>query len=67
MIYTVQFSLYLAVFWDTHFSFQIKGIKTINIVRRDSQVDELKAIGADYVINSEKDDVVARVLEITKV
>ena len=29
------------------------GIKTINIVRREKYKDELKALGADEVINSE--------------
>jgi len=43
---------------------KLKGIKTINIVRRDEHIASLKAIGADYVINSEKDDVVAKVKEI---
>ncbi|KAG6555685.1 hypothetical protein Mapa_002922 [Marchantia paleacea] len=41
------------------------GIKTINIVRRDSQIQELKDIGADYVLNAEKEDIVAKVNEIT--
>jgi len=41
-----------------------KGIKTINIVRRDEHIAGLKEIGADYVINSEKEDVVAKVNEI---
>lgn len=41
------------------------GIKTINIVRRESQVEELKALGADEVIVSTQEDVVARVKEIT--
>ncbi|CAM6101470.1 unnamed protein product [Calypogeia fissa] len=42
------------------------GIKTINVVRRDEQIQELKNIGADYVINSKKEDLKARVMEITK-
>lgn len=41
------------------------GIKTINIVRRDELTDELFAIGADEVINSEKEDITTRVKEIT--
>lgn len=41
------------------------GIKTINIVRRSSQKVELKALGADEVICSSEEDVVARVKEIT--
>lgn len=40
-------------------------IKTINVVRRSEQVAELKAIGADEVICSKDEDVVARVKEIT--
>lgn len=30
---------------------------TINVVRRDEHIEPLKALGADYVINSEKEDV----------
>ncbi|KAJ7541914.1 hypothetical protein O6H91_10G081900 [Diphasiastrum complanatum] len=41
------------------------GIKTINIVRRDDLVEELKALGADVVINSSKTDVLASVKKIT--
>ncbi|KAG6557910.1 hypothetical protein Mapa_000088 [Marchantia paleacea] len=41
------------------------GIKTINIVRRDSQIQELKDIGADYVLNSETEDIPAKVDEVT--
>jgi NADPH:quinone reductase-like Zn-dependent oxidoreductase len=42
-----------------------KGVKTINIVRREEQKEELKAIGADFVINSETEDIVEKVQEIT--
>ncbi|CAK9222438.1 unnamed protein product [Sphagnum troendelagicum] len=42
-----------------------KGIKTVNLVRRDSQIEELKAIGADEVINYTKEDVVDRVKQLT--
>ncbi|CAM6129999.1 unnamed protein product [Calypogeia fissa] len=42
------------------------GIKTINVVRRDEQIQELKNVGADYVINSKKEDLKARVMAITK-
>lgn len=42
-----------------------KGIKTINIVRRSSQIAELKALGADEVISTSDEDVVERVKEIT--
>ena len=42
------------------------GVKTINIVRRSEQKEELKALGADEVISSKDEDVVARVKEITK-
>lgn len=41
------------------------GIKTINIVRRSEAKAELKALGADQVISSADEDVVARVNEIT--
>jgi trans-2-enoyl-CoA reductase len=41
------------------------GIKTINIVRRSEAKAELKALGADQVISSADEDVVARVKEIT--
>ncbi|BBN11858.1 hypothetical protein MPTK1_5g15340 [Marchantia polymorpha subsp. ruderalis] len=41
------------------------GVKTINIVRRDSHIQELKDIGADYVLNSETEDIPAKVNEIT--
>jgi NADPH:quinone reductase-like Zn-dependent oxidoreductase len=42
-----------------------RGIKTINVVRRREQADELKAIGADEVIVSTEEDVTARAKEIT--
>ncbi|EFJ08916.1 hypothetical protein SELMODRAFT_428449 [Selaginella moellendorffii] len=42
-----------------------KGIKIINVVRREEQKEELKALGADEVICSTTEDVVARVKEIT--
>eukprot|EP00250_Pteridium_aquilinum_P004648 c14859_g1_i2 orf=31-1047(+) len=41
------------------------GIKTINVVRRSSQVKELKALGADVVINSTLEDVVEKVKKAT--
>jgi len=41
------------------------GIKTINIVRRDSQIEELKAIGADHVINYEKSNIVEEINKLT--
>jgi NADPH:quinone reductase-like Zn-dependent oxidoreductase len=44
-----------------------RGVKTINIVRRDEHIAGLKAIGADVVINSEKEDLVKKVLEIAPV
>ncbi|KAH8949024.1 hypothetical protein BDL97_10G008400 [Sphagnum fallax] len=40
-------------------------IKTINVVRRDNVIPELKAIGADVVINSSTEDMVSRVKELT--
>lgn len=42
-----------------------RGIKTINLVRRDEQIDELKKIGADHVINFEKSDYVAEIKKLT--
>ncbi len=42
-----------------------RGVKTINIVRRRELGDELLALGADEVIVSTEEDVVARVKEIT--
>ncbi len=41
------------------------GIKTINIVRRAEQKEELKALGADEVISTDNEDVATRVKEIT--
>lgn len=41
------------------------GIKTINIVRRSEQKQELKLLGADEVICSNTEDIVTRVKEIT--
>jgi len=46
----------LAKHWD---------IKTINLVRRKEQKEELKALGADEVISTNDEDVVTRVKEIT--
>lgn len=42
-----------------------RGFRTINVVRRRSQVEELKALGADEVISTEDEDIVERVKEIT--
>ncbi|KAH7415985.1 hypothetical protein KP509_14G069800 [Ceratopteris richardii] len=42
-----------------------QGVKTINLVRRNEQIEELKALGADEVININEGDVVAKVREIT--
>lgn len=41
------------------------GIKTINVIRRPEQAEELKLLGADEVICSTTEDIVARVKEIT--
>ncbi|KAJ7517825.1 hypothetical protein O6H91_21G041100 [Diphasiastrum complanatum] len=41
------------------------GIKTINAVRMEEQKEELKALGADEVINISKEDLRAKVMEIT--
>jgi NADPH:quinone reductase len=42
-----------------------RGFRTINVVRRAEQAEELLALGADEVIVSERDDVGERVREIT--
>ncbi|KAI5082352.1 hypothetical protein GOP47_0002095 [Adiantum capillus-veneris] len=42
------------------------GIKTISLIRREELREELLELGADEVINSSKEDVIAKVLEITK-
>ncbi|MCO5550827.1 hypothetical protein L7F22_004320 [Adiantum nelumboides] len=42
------------------------GIKTINIVRRPEQKEELKLLGADEVICSTTEDVITRVKELTE-
>jgi NADPH:quinone reductase-like Zn-dependent oxidoreductase len=46
---------------------RVRGVKTINIVRRKEQVDEIKAIGGDEVIWSEQPglDVAAAIRKIT--
>lgn len=44
---------------------RLKGFKTINVVRRREQAEELKALGADEVICSSEEDIQKRVLEIT--
>jgi NADPH:quinone reductase-like Zn-dependent oxidoreductase len=42
------------------------GFRTINVVRRQEQADELKALGADTVIATDREDVVEQVKSITK-
>ena len=44
---------------------QLKGYKTINLVRRHDQVKELLDLGADAVICTADEDVVTRVRELT--
>lgn len=41
------------------------GFKTINVVRRREQVDELKQMGADFVVCDADENLVARVRDIT--
>ncbi|MDT5268710.1 MAG: hypothetical protein QOH49_896 [Acidobacteriota bacterium] len=41
------------------------GFRTINVVRRREQAEELKALGADEVICTDEEDIPARVREIT--
>ncbi|KAK9916376.1 hypothetical protein WJX75_001994 [Coccomyxa subellipsoidea] len=42
-----------------------KGVKTINVVRRSAQKQELQDLGADEVIATDTEDLVSRVKEIT--
>jgi NADPH2:quinone reductase len=44
---------------------RLRGFKTINVVRRREQVEELKALGADEIICTADEDVGRRVYEIT--
>jgi len=44
---------------------KMKGIKTIGTVRRPDLVDDLKALGADEIINTAEENPVKRVKEIT--
>lgn len=44
---------------------QWKGYKTINLVRRREQVQELLDLGADAVISTQDEDVVAQVMALT--
>ena len=41
------------------------GKQAINLVWRDEQIEELKGIGADEVVNYTKDNAVKRVTEVT--
>lgn len=43
----------------------LRGFKTINVVRRRAQVEEIKSLGADEVICTEDEDIVERVNAIT--
>ena len=44
---------------------RLRGFKTINVVRRREQVEELRTLGADEIICSGDEDIVERVKEIT--
>ncbi len=46
--------------------FKHKGIKLINIVRNDSYIEELKAEGADYVLNSQAPGFEAKLKELAE-
>jgi len=46
--------------------FKHKGIKTINVVRRDEYIEELKKEGADYVLNSQAPDFEEKLKEIAE-
>lgn len=43
---------------------RLRGFKTINVVRRRDQVEELKALGADEVICTDEEDIAERVREV---
>lgn len=43
----------------------LRGFKTINVVRRREQAEELRTLGADEVICTDEEDIVERVKEIT--
>lgn len=44
---------------------RLRGIKTINVVRRRAQAAELPALGADRVVCTDEEDLYDRVMEIT--
>lgn len=44
---------------------RVQGFKTINVVRRREQVQELRELGADEVVCSADEDIVGRVMAIT--
>lgn len=44
---------------------RLRGFKTINVVRRRAQGEELRALGADEVVSTDEEDLVERVMEIT--
>jgi NADPH:quinone reductase-like Zn-dependent oxidoreductase len=44
---------------------RLRGFKTLNVVRRREQVEELKSLGADECICTADEDIVERVKEIT--
>ena len=46
--------------------FKLKGIKTINVVRRDDFTEELKKDGADYVLNQTDPDFDAKLKEVAQ-
>lgn len=46
--------------------FKYKGIKLINVVRKDEYIEELKKEGADYVLNSQAPDFESQLKEIAE-
>ncbi len=42
-----------------------QGVRTINVVRRDNAAEELRALGADEVVDSSRGSIAERVMEIT--
>jgi NADPH2:quinone reductase len=44
---------------------KMRGFKTLNVVRRREQAEELKALGADECISTDEEDIPERVREVT--
>jgi NADPH:quinone reductase len=46
--------------------FKLKGVKTINIVRKNEYIEELTNLGGDYVLNQEADTFGEKLLELAQ-